>query len=482
MSSVYEKRGWLYVSYKDASGRWRNAATKLPKGQEKKAQKIADQLDAMVATGLAAGAAAGAPVTFRMWAEKWTKEQREAGVATADESLRRLEQHIYPALGSLTFPELRPRVVRAAVRALRNRKSRRGGPLAARSIWNVYAALHSCLEAAVAEELLEANPCVLRPGDLPARVDADPEWRDTAVFTHAEIEALISDERIPEDRRVVYALLFFTGPRFGEAAALRWRSYQADVEPLGKLTYSRSYSTRRKEIGGLKTARKGVAVRVAPVHPTLAKILAEWKVGGWARLMKRNPTDEDLVVPSRKGECRSVNHGLKKLHQDLERIGLRGRRQHDFRRTFLSLAQDDGADESKLRRITHPSKKAGDQVALYTTLAWRTLCAEVAKLRVEVREGRVLELPRAAVGAAPGDGLPPPGRAAAGPIAAVEAVGGEADARALPTRLPTRAVGGGPERENPRKSEDLRGLLLAGCTGLEPVASGVTGRRYNRLN
>jgi hypothetical protein len=24
--------------------------------------------------------------------------------------------------------------------------------------------------------------------------------------------------------------------------------------------------------------------------------------------------------------------------------------------------------------------------------------------------------------------------------------------------------------------------LVAGCTGLEPVASGVTGRRYNRLN
>jgi len=28
----------------------------------------------------------------------------------------------------------------------------------------------------------------------------------------------------------------------------------------------------------------------------------------------------------------------------------------------------------------------------------------------------------------------------------------------------------------------LQALKLAGSTGLEPVASGVTGRRYNRLN
>jgi len=29
---------------------------------------------------------------------------------------------------------------------------------------------------------------------------------------------------------------------------------------------------------------------------------------------------------------------------------------------------------------------------------------------------------------------------------------------------------------------EIPASLLAGCTGLEPVASGVTGRRYNRLN
>ena len=42
-----------------------------------------------------------------------------------------------------------------------------------------------------------------------------------------------------------------------------------------------------------------------------------------------------------------------------------------------------------------------------------------------------------------------------------------------------------PPRKRPGPLGFLRAIpasLMAGCTGLEPVASGVTGRRYNRLN
>ena len=37
-------------------------------------------------------------------------------------------------------------------------------------------------------------------------------------------------------------------------------------------------------------------------------------------------------------------------------------------------------------------------------------------------------------------------------------------------------------RKKAPKSFDLGAQKLAGCTGLEPVASGVTGRRYSQLN
>jgi hypothetical protein len=34
-----------------------------------------------------------------------------------------------------------------------------------------------------------------------------------------------------------------------------------------------------------------------PVPPTLAAMLAEWKLGGWAAMMGRHPEPNDLIVP-----------------------------------------------------------------------------------------------------------------------------------------------------------------------------------------
>jgi hypothetical protein len=61
------------------------------------------------------------------------------------------------------------------------------------------------------------------------------------------------------------------------------------------------------------------------------------------------------------------------------------------------LSQADGARKDILRWITHGPE--GDIVSLYTTLPWDALCAEVAKLGIDLREGRVLKFPKvAAVG------------------------------------------------------------------------------------
>src|SRR6266702_196791 len=55
----------------------------------------------------------------------------------------------------------------------------------------------------------------------------------------------------------------------------------------------------------------------------------------------------------------------------------------------------------------------------------------------------------------------------------------------LPDPLPHFAGARETERKRPGPPGFLRAIpasLVAGSTGLEPVASGVTGRRYNRLN
>jgi len=119
--------------------------------------------------------------------------------------------------------------------------------------------------------------------------------------------------------------------------------------------------------------------------------------GGWERLMGRQPTPDDLLIPSSERKHLLDPQVLLRFHQDLEALGFRARRTHDARRTFVSLSLADGARRDILRWITHGPE--GDIVSLYTTLPWDALCAEVSKLRVEVREGRLLKFQKlAAVG------------------------------------------------------------------------------------
>ena len=85
-----------------------------------------------------------------------------------------------------------------------------------------------------------------------------------------------------------YALEGIAGLRLGEAAGLRFRHYDPSLKPLGRLLIATSYDK-----GRTKTKQP----RRMPVHPTLAAILAEWRLSGWPAMMGRQPTPDDLIVP-----------------------------------------------------------------------------------------------------------------------------------------------------------------------------------------
>lgn len=101
----------------------------------------------------------------------------------------------------------------------------------------------------------------------------------------------------------------------------------------------------------------------------------------------------DLIVPTRNGTERTGQEAPKALRLDFETLELRDRRGHDLRRTFITPAQVDGARRELLETISHGPR--GDIVSLYTTFPWAALCAEVAKLKIELREGELIEFPTA---------------------------------------------------------------------------------------
>ena len=119
--------------------------------------------------------------------------------------------------------------------------------------------------------------------------------------------------------------------------------------------------------------------------------MAAWRLSGWERLYGRLPTEDDVVVPTRTMTPRETADAGHALSDDLGTLGMRHRRGHDLRRTFISLALEDGARLDLLDTVSHGPR--GDIISVYSTFPWPALCAEIAKLRIELLDGRVLDLP-----------------------------------------------------------------------------------------
>ncbi len=326
-------------------------------------------------------------VTLRMFLKKFIEDRREAGVESVDDDEGRLNNHVLnDPLVDMLVREMRLRHTRPLLVKLNGKVDRE--ELAPRTAAHVWSLLHTTYEVAIEDELATENPFRLRKGH-PLRLtrrDKDPKWRQRARFAPSELLIIFNDQRVPDDRRVFCILEFYLGgPRFGEAAAVRWEGH-VHAWPLTKVLIAQSYSTKRREVKNTKTDTP----REVPVHPELVRVLEWWKREGWAKLMGRPPRPDDLIVPSRRGKHRNANHMCRRLHEDLERLGLRKRNQHDFRRTFISIAQECGANVPLLKWITHgnPRSTIMDD---YSAISWEARCAEM--LKVDVRACAAKEAP-----------------------------------------------------------------------------------------
>jgi hypothetical protein len=90
--------------------------------------------------------------------------------------------------------------------------------------------------------------------------------------------------------------------------------YALTLEPLGRLVIATSYDTGRTQTE--------VTGRV-PVHPTLGKVLAAWRLSHWERIYGRAPTSDDLVVPTRNLTTIDASDAVHAFKADLQELGLR---------------------------------------------------------------------------------------------------------------------------------------------------------------
>lgn len=399
MGSIYSRKDskYLWMKWQSVGGTWESDSTKTTDRAE--AEAMLAEIEREVAAKRKAGFVLEGPLTFWRYVDKsWSKKRHELEKANAKREHQELKRHAKPLHNIPLIDVTRDDIVSLIRQLMRSE-------LAPRYILNIYGSIRLVFRDAVIEGHVKGTPCTLRAdrGELPNNEDKDPLWRDTAVFSRQEVETLISSSLVAPRERVLYGLLFLTGMRVGEAVARRWRDYDTTMQPLGRLLIATSFSEKRRKEGKTKTKK----AKTAPVHPTLARLLAEWKLGGWEQLEGRAPGPDDLIIPpgpehrygGRRQEMpdgqpyfRPPTQVHKQLQDDCAELGFRKRRVHDCRATFKTLTEDDGCREEIIQKITHPPKT--DVVSLYKRVVWTTLCAEISKLNITIREGEVVELRR----------------------------------------------------------------------------------------
>jgi integrase len=394
MARVFGRDGTkkLYTNLVGVDGVRRQVSTGLNRGQEAAAEKWVTEREREIACEVAKLGGATGALTVARWIEEWSGEQRDRDVVDWSRNKNWLLDLVAPDLGHLLVRDVRTPHVVALFKKLRRMPSEATGkPRASRTLHNIHGVVRTMLRDAVLAGHLEHAPESLDERQLGTKKDANPEWRADAQFTRDEVQAMISSPQIPWDRRVQYAIELLGGMRPGEVAALRVRHYDPARQPLGSLRIAKSYSGRAAREKGTKTG----AVRVVPVHPTLAAILAEWLLSGWAQMMGRAPEADDLIVPlppadarartQKTGEAFRPDYYARRrwVEEDLPALGWRHRRHYDTRATFVTIAVDDGANGAVIRdRVTH-TKPRRDGFDYYDRGDhWIETCREVAKLQI----------------------------------------------------------------------------------------------------
>ena len=268
----------LWARFKDPTGAWVSKPTPYEVGQESDARRYLARRTTTAAAVRDAKAIdetrTGGATPVRVFADKWRKERRALGVRSIADDDSRMKRHILPELGDLSLEEVQSRHVRELVLKLRMKTLREDEKLAPRTVRNIYGLLSTMFRDAVADGLVATTPCVLRRGVLPKKADKDPAWRPTAIYTREETERLISDRRIPEDRRVLYSLKGLAGLRHGgRPPPFAGGSTTARLSPRRPL--ARAHEDRRAPAGAgppyprprprrVEAGRVGTHVRAPP--------------------------------------------------------------------------------------------------------------------------------------------------------------------------------------------------------------------------
>ena len=225
---------------------------------------------------------------------------------------------------------------------------------------------------------------------LPPNRVQDPTRAASELLTTPEVRKVLSSTCLPPFRRVFYAVLFGTGSRFGEAAALRFGDVSLDRKPLGEVLVRRSWDCRSQP-PRFREPKTELHRRI-PVVPFLRTAVLHSR-NLYRETWGIEPGPDHLVAPyNGRPEGPRPWHqttALRWWRKDLELLGIEHpasgpRRLHATRHTYINLLIEAGASEAVIKLRTHPGSASADRDPYrgYVHYSWDIVCREIGKLKI----------------------------------------------------------------------------------------------------
>jgi len=275
--------------------------------------------------------------------------------------------HILPFLGETKLVKL----TRHEVNALIDHMVEKGQSL--RSAQQARALLSACLNAAIEEDLIGANPVgASRKIRLP-RFEIEP-------LTANEAARVIQFAPSPSAKLRLELALYY-GLRQGEALGLRWKKISFEK---GEMTISHQVQSEggQRKLVGLKTKS---SYRTLPLDDHTMELFRTHKAEvARLRLAAGNKwVDNDLVFPGLEGKPLASRWDYEQWHRALNAASVPKRRLHDARHTCATLLLEQGVDIEVIRYwLGHASIELTSNTYIHLTSKTARLGSEaIADLR-----------------------------------------------------------------------------------------------------